>query len=486
MRRVLIISFYELKAYLSLIARQLEKKYKFNVDNYPLFMYAYDKNCKLDNYSEHFSEHCKKYKPDIIIWWFTDVPLKIFNRIKKENPKTYFLTYNSEDPKNISKTYLDKCKIFDMILTPSKHNLELYKIHSNINHVCFFPFPFESLNNVQIDKINNLDTNNYKSDISFICDTLYDKRMSKYQIIPIRKLIERIIEHCTKIGKKFKLYGPEILSMIYPNHYICNPSYIQEFEIYSQTKINIQSNLYSNKNLSIHNRIFSIIGNGNILLIDNIKDYHNYFNDNVFLYDDDTLETQINHIIGLYNREPNKIKKIKNQCIEFSKNYTWTKFVDKIFICYNQDKFDKKFYNKVYGQIKKTKNLSYDNWLDSFNNGNIEIPYDFDIPNNFDMENYKLKYELDDYDDNYVYIHWFMSCGDMDYMKRNKQNTSLSGYTMNIFTMELFELFTNFNKINNEQNIDDGIKGILNCSKRNPYLSINDALQNYIDMSYCE
>jgi hypothetical protein len=55
MRKLLIVCYYELKDYLQTIASLFVDKYIWDVVHYPLYMYCYDKNSKIDDYAEHFN-----------------------------------------------------------------------------------------------------------------------------------------------------------------------------------------------------------------------------------------------------------------------------------------------------------------------------------------------------------------------------------------------------------------------------------------------
>ena len=177
MRKVLIVSFYDLKAHFLHISNIMVDKFKFDVEHYPLYMYCYDKNSKIKDYQDNFSEYIKEIKPDIILWFFTDVPVKIFRRIRKENKNTFFVIFNFDDPLNLSKSMIDKCSYFDMICTPSMHNIKTYQKRSNVDVIEFIPFGYEKL-----DKIDS----EFNCDISFICDQIYDEKNFPSQIIPTK------------------------------------------------------------------------------------------------------------------------------------------------------------------------------------------------------------------------------------------------------------------------------------------------------------
>jgi hypothetical protein len=459
MRKVLIVSFYDLKAHFLHISNIMVDKFKFDVEHYPLYMYCYDKNSKIKDYQDNFSEYIKEIKPDIILWFFTDVPVKIFRRIRKENKNTFFVIFNFDDPLNLSKSMIDKCSYFDMICTPSMHNIKTYQKRSNVDVIEFIPFGYEKL-----DKIDS----EFNCDISFICDQIYDEKNFPSQIIPTKKLIKLLQDISERNNLKFNLYGREHLKILFPKNYCGDLSYLKCNEVITGSKINIQSHPFSRKKLSINNRVMTILGYGGLLLIDNCKDFKELFGNSVEYYDNDNLEEKILEILNNNNNTYDDF------CIH---DYSWEKIIDKIFIQYNKDNFDLEFYGKIYG---KTKNITFNDWLDKFNTGCIEIPYYFDIPNNFNLEGYKEKFKLDNESDEYCYLHWFDK-QDMDYMKKENVNSDLSGENMNIMTANLFELFSGFNKIFYSRDLINGIKEIDKVARSNPRLKINECLDKYIN-----
>lgn len=472
MRKVLIISFYDLKDHLLHISNVLSDKFKFDVEYYPLYMYCYDKNSKIKEYVDHFSDFIKNYKPDIMMCFFSDVPVKVFKRIRKENKNCFFIIFNYDDPKNLTKSMIDKCSYFDMICTPSKHNIKTYQIRSNVEIIEFIPFGFEKLKEMETE---------FNCDISFICDQIYDERNFNSQIIPTKKLILLLEDISERNGLKFNLYGTDYLKVMFPKSYKGDLSYLKCYEVIKGSKINIQSHPYSKKKLSINNRIMTILGYGGSLLVDKCKDFEDFFGNSVYYYEKDNLEEVILKIL-------NDEIKLENNTI--SNQYSWEKILDKIFILYNKHNFDLDHYVKVYSIEDDNKDNHKDKhdkmfleWLNKFNEGVIEIPYQFDVPNNFNIEVYREKFGLVNESDEYCYLHWFKE-QDMDYMKKDIMNYDLCGESMNIMTANIFELFDGFNKIFYLRKIENGLEIIDKVIKSNPRLKINECLEKYVNMTY--
>ena len=142
MKKLTIISYYSLVEYLVSI-KKLFESYFYNVSNFPLFQYAYDANDKIPDYKEKLNDYLKNSKIDIVIWWFLDVPCEVFNFIKENNPKIYFIMYNCDDPNNVNIDTFEKGKIFNLIMTPCKSNLSNYKMLSHARDVMFNPPGFD-------------------------------------------------------------------------------------------------------------------------------------------------------------------------------------------------------------------------------------------------------------------------------------------------------------------------------------------------------
>ncbi len=484
MRKILIVSYYELKDYFLTIQSLFTDKYKWDVISYPLYMYCYDQNSKIEDYETHFSNFIKKESPDLILWWFTDVSLSTFKRIKTDHPSIFYVLFNFNDPINVNRSFLEKCKIFDMIMTVSKHNIDLYRLQSNVKNIEFFPMAYDELLFKPSESLGSLDSLDFSCDISFVCDALYTEY--KEQVISRKDLINRIINFCKNNKYTFSLYGSEYLRSIYPNVYKGEINYIDMPSLFNNSKINIISHAFANKKLQIPHNMIPIMACGGIVLCDNVKDFDEFFNKDtqtIFLYDSQTsnLEDQMNDILKSYKSKINKINKIKSNAKKFTKNYKWENFVDLIYITYCKDRFDANFYAEMYN-IKKIDD-SLNIWNERHNNKVYNICYKFKVPSNFEAKDYAEIHKIDGSRE-MIYAHWWMNGKNMDYMRRqNKKNNCLSGASMNITTTDLFDLFRIFNMIYVHRNIDEGIAELNILNKSNPRLNINEALAEYIELS---
>lgn len=523
MRQIIIVCYYEFKDFFLTISDLFSKKYNWNVICYPLYMYTYDKYSKLDDPQNHMIDFFKNKKPDIVLWWFSDVATSLFTSIKQNNPDTYFIMYNHSDPISLNNSYLEKCKTIDHIITCCNHSLPIYKINSKNKYVDFSPLCaddryFKSYSITEIHHFNQ----KFKADISFICDSMYLDQ--KDQIIDRKTLIDQLKTYCKENRLTLKIYGSEIIQSFINDSIIYGGDlkYSDISAVATLSKINIVTHPDCKKKLGLCNiNLFPILASGGIVLMDNINGSEMFFNgkqQTLFTFGKNDLFNKIGLIMNMYSNDISLIKIIKERSVEMGKNYSWEHFTEKIFMRYVQDKFDCLAYITTYKHklindplilsdsgltsiVKSEKsemknkidqNVSerfYNVWLKHYMNGIIEIPYKVNILDTFDINNYRLKINLnqEECSDEYVYIAWKTTDMDKDYIKRGNTNMiGMSGSRINIPTSKVFELFYGFSKLFVERKLDEGINIISKVSKQNPRLQINTALSQYIDFVITE
>jgi hypothetical protein len=483
MKKILIISYCELKDHLLSIENCFTQKLKWIVDYYPLYMYCFDKFSRIENYENHFSEYITKSNPDVILWWFTDVPYQVFERIKNENPKIFFIMYNSNDPVNVNNTFLNKCKIFNVIMSPCKHHIHLYKMYCPHKYVGYFPIGFDPL------LFNEKSKQSKKIHISFVCESMYENFTE--QIVPRINIIKQIQKLCQLKKWNFVIYGPETLKSLFPSIYGGEIIFSDLPKIFNQSMINIVSHPIRNKKLHTDQYIIPILASGGIILTDNVRDFETFFNGIVFLYNNlDDMKHKIIHIMDLYMHEPEYVDLIRKKSIEFSKKYSWDKFVDSIYIAYCEFDFDKNVYSSVCCKQKmQEQDFTFDNWKKKYINGVHYICHSIVIPPNFDSHDYAEKNNFDSCDLINMYVDWWNNGKNKNFLKNNLSNNYvISGEKMNIMTSTVFDFFHIFNKINSPipEKKNKGLQYISKLSDRNPNVRINDLLKNWIDILSCE
>ena len=261
MKKILIISFYELKDYFLNIKKNFEL-HKFTVICYPLFRYAYDKHDKLDNYKDHLNDFIKEMDIDVILWWFIDVPCDVFAYVRDCNKERIFIMHNSNDPVNINEELFEKARGFDIVVSTCGE--QLYKIRSDVETVLFGPLSWDT------DVFGRVgEGKGYDCDISFIVnDLFFDEKRFGDQIVKQKKLIDDIILLCEEGGYKLNLYGSAIVKGMYPKYYKEMVGYGKLNNVFNRARINIVNSCSGKVNLCIGEHVMNILGSGSLLLHD--------------------------------------------------------------------------------------------------------------------------------------------------------------------------------------------------------------------------
>jgi hypothetical protein len=481
MKKILIVSFYELKDYL-LYIKELFEKYNFIIKYYPLFQYAYDMNDKLDDYKEHMNEFIHRENPDIILWWFIDVPVDVFKYIKQNNKNKLFIMYNSDDPLNLTKELFDKAKIFDIIITPCNETIELYKLYSNVKTVIFGPMGFDpSLFN---NKNNNPNKNEFDCDISILTYNLFlDKTYYPSQEVYKKDLIDSIVEISNDTGYKFNLYGTPILKEIYPLNYRGEVPYFKLNFLFNSSKINIITSPSKDTSLYINEYVMPIISSGGLLMHDETKDIEKVLicGTNCVLFNKDNYLEKIVDILSNYD----EYHSIKNNGIILSEQFSWDAWVENLVKEIGKLLFDKKIYAELYDLDVNDDLLIY--WLE---NGikNYQICYDFNIPDEFNAEDYIANCNIKK-NNKYAYLHWYINSKDNIYMKKTRKLNNNDGVNIDvnvcgIIMEDYYKISSIFNQINKYNTRDNGLIELDNYCKTVPYIKINEILNRYVDSIY--
>ena len=169
---------------------------------------------------------------------------------------------------------------------------------------------------------------------------------------------------------------------------------------------------------------------------------------------------------------------------KLASKYTWESFVLALYMTYIEDNFNAEFYSRVYKIDSKTNAKKHFIEQDKLNI--LTIPYKIDVPTCFDIEAYKSAFnlELESIEPERIYIHWYHNGRKLDYIKRTSSSTSLSGSSINIMTPLIFDLFSGFNRVYIDRDMDIGLDKIVDICRRNPMLDINTALVHYINSTY--
>jgi hypothetical protein len=267
MLKLLFIIFYEPKNYLNHIKKQFEKR-GIEVDTYPLFRYAYDSNDKIADYKHHLNKHIQESSPDIIFWWFIDVPTDVFQFVSEQNPKCFFVIYNSDDPFNLSKDLFDVCKNFDLIITPSQPSLSKYRRLSHSQNVIYFPFGADPETFIPLDNTEE-DNAKYQCDISLYSHNFYiNKEIYPNQAFYLPNLIKEIDCWSKEKGYTFRLYGTPVIKEYFPNLYHGDLPYHEINSLYNCSRINLSFHGDCSAGPALNQHDIAIMASGGLLVSD--------------------------------------------------------------------------------------------------------------------------------------------------------------------------------------------------------------------------
>lgn len=310
--KILITSYYELKDSLLAAAKALEKLGNI-VINYPLYQYAYDKHDKIDNYINHMEEFVLMNNPDVILWWFFNIPESFMERIY--NTKIINILFNWDEPYNWTCNNIkDKAKFFDIVFVCSEEKLDEYIKYGTKFAYLLYP-------GYEPDLFFPCD-NFYNCDISICCTNLYEDYPNQY--INRKKLIDDIYTNQDKYNYIFHIYGPQKFELLYPKSYKGYAKYDDANMIYNCSRINLCTHVQQNAKKYLNERVINILGSGGLLLVDKTTEIESVLSDGCIYLQKDNYIEQIVSILENYK----KYDIVKSKGYELSKQFTWDKWAN--------------------------------------------------------------------------------------------------------------------------------------------------------------
>lgn len=484
MIKLLFIIYYDAKNYLSYI-KELFEKYHIIITTYPLFKFAYDANDKIENYQDNLCEFIDKNDPDMIFWWFIDVPVNVFKNVRENNKNRYFIIYNSDDPYNLSKEIFDKCKNFDLILTTSMDSIIKYKKYSSVENIIYMPFGYDP--NIYFPISNNEDYGReiieYGCDISIYCYDFYlDKNKYYDQTVYLLDLLNNISTYAKNNKKIFRIYGGAIIKEYLPDNYGGDIEYFRINCLYNFSKINLCLHGTSSVGMALNHYVFPIMASGGLMMIDPIKDINKIIEDNscIFLSPDNYIK-QIDDILINYAKNPDYYNEMKINAINNSKKYSWDENIKKIMIEYGKKNFNPQQYSKLY-------NLNCDDLLSYWINvgiNNYELCFNFRINENFNHEKYIIDNNITQDNREYAYFHWYTKSKNNKYIiQLNSGQKNIDVSKMGITIEQYFKIsniLTNIRVNSGHHKLNYLVKLQKYCDN-NPVIEINEILESYFSM----
>lgn len=331
MRLIIIGYYYLIEGFLG--GATALKKIGFDVDFFPWLFY---KNTKKELLKEHLISFIngedKQYenviinnnfkKADVLLWWNTEIQLDLIEEVGKCNVMN--ILYSWYDPisyfvKNENREII---KQFDIIYSSCLDSVNYYKENGCKSFHIYTGFDENIHHYVGNDE--------YKCDISFVIHNLYNYE-TPYNKINREELINKLIN---ETDYNIKIYGQECLGKLFPNNYVKNLNFNETKNVFSNSKININTHITMDGHKYLNERTFQILGCKGLLLIDNIKGIDSIFNNECIVIDEDNIIEQINEIIANYD----KYTKIKengfNKVVKMFKWDNWASQIKKDIITF--------------------------------------------------------------------------------------------------------------------------------------------------------
>lgn len=475
-KSILFIGFYEMREYL-LSVKESFLNLGYNMSNYPLFQYAYDVNDKKEDYKNHLKNYIEEVRPDIILWWFLDIPYEVIKYVRDSCPNIYYIMYNSNIVNKINSDILKKAEIFNLVVTSCKEFVKKYTIATGVKAIWLPPgynpeifFPIK----------DNLDNNlKFNCDISIVLSDSITNIDYPDQYIDRHSLIVNVIEFCKKNNKVFKIFGSAIFKEIYPENYVDDLTYNEYNLLFNYSKINIVTHYNQHHDLCVLPCEIKIIASGGLLFVDNCLGQREFYssNKNVVFMDKKNYINQISDILENYSTY---LRIRKNPSIK----WTWQTFATKIHKKIMKQYFDPISYKKIYQN-----NIPNDNLWKYWKIEGIKynhICYPLSVPDNFNYVSYADDNDISG-DIETIYYHWYINSKSLDYIRDTTQATAIiDSASLNVNMETIFEIFTILTNIKefkeNKKFNDDNLEKLALYSNKFENININKCIENYFDM----
>jgi len=361
MKKILIVSYYELKESLRCAADCLENCLSYEILHYPLFEKKNDTNSRIENYFEDFISFIKKSNPDILFWWYFGISEKKLKEIKSLFPSLFQILYNWDDPFiwDIDPSYKEKVSLLDACFISCKSSVKKYENECHLEIVDYCLPGFDLRYHFPEDKTDET----YASDISICCTNLYEnENIYSKQFVNRKKLLDYIYDQChngvSDPVYTFRIYGPDFLGDIYPKAYKGYCSYYDTHKVFYNSKVNICTHVISNAKGYLSERVSLILGSSGFLLIDPIDGLDEILKDKehcVYMSSRDPSDIWKNDIVPLISDDPGVVEKRNRMASRghafAKKNLTWKRWA-KCFDSLVSQRFFDEIYSKTYNRLK--------------------------------------------------------------------------------------------------------------------------------------
>jgi hypothetical protein len=512
MKKICIISYYELKEALLLCAQALEKL-GYTVINFPVFQYCCDSNDKRDDYVEYFNAFLNEHHPDVILWWCHTfrTAQDFLDLCENHVDSKMMMMYNWDDPHcwKVKENFMpEKASVLDVALTCCGAAEKLYT-SNGCKKALFLAPGFDAKTHF----FEPLDT--FACDVSMCVTNLYLEQDYPRQFIE-RKQIVDALEAAEDIN--FALYGPPWLKERYPRSYKGFLDYKDTNKLFSSSKINISTHVICDEKGYVNERCNLIMACKGLLLVDPVAGIEELYtpNEHMVLLEKDYL-AQIRTILA-DNASYDRIR--ENGMQHVLKHFTWTSWawvVHREIGLYYLDP-------KIMAQEDFLKTCSEEK--------EVTFPFEFPVPEDFDSEVYAKRNKLELFDTSRkAWIHW-ISFGKWHQHKSGKTlkkvellkshasivsssdhgvGFAVSAGSTTLLQLELYHIFSKLSMSEAQrgvspptkrrrvtfsqqdkkcdENLDSKLEELHNFAKCNPDIDLSEALRMYqslIDYPVCE
>ena len=330
MVKLLITSYYGLRESLQSATNSLIKYGIIVVDFGLLKLYKSteisDENKKLE-----FNNFIKKEQPDIILWWYINIPVEHMKYIVEDEDNSHIkhFYFNWDDPHNWSTNKLyERCKYFDHSFVCCEQSLPKYLEFGSKKASYLLPGYDPQIHKIIVFD-DEKDVKKYSCDISFCCTNLYtDNNTFPNQYINRKELINNIYANQDKYGFTFHIYGPESLKELYPKSYKGYIRYDETNKLFNYSKINICTHVQCCAYKYLNERALLILGSGGLLYVDKVDGIETILEPSVdcVIIDKDNYLEQIRTILNNYD----DYYMVRYNGHAKSIEYTWDKWANKI------------------------------------------------------------------------------------------------------------------------------------------------------------
>lgn len=309
--KLLLFVYYSIRESI-LGASQALKKHNWEIVGYPLLE---------DNTYESINKAILKEDPKVLLFWCFKISPEVLRRLKESHRNRVFSLFNWDDPycwSDKGRQMEENAKYMDLVYSTCQESCSWYK-EKGVKEALFLLPGFDPQTHRPI-----VDPK-YKCDISFCLTNLYENpEVFPDQLISRKDLIEKLIK---EKDISFRLYGPEFLGQLYPNHYHGFVIYDNLSLVYHNSKINICTHgickyKYANE------RSILVTGAKGLLYVDPVHKFETIFNKDECLFIDlqDPI-TQIRSILKNYHRYEELINNGYQKALQ---DYTWDKWAETI------------------------------------------------------------------------------------------------------------------------------------------------------------